>query len=130
MNMENMVVIIIAIISGLTTYTISIIMGKGSVFASATVTLVAGIIFPYFFAEFGKQLTTVAACASYAGMVSAEIVPSLKEMLAVSVIVGIMYIATLTAYKGVGGRLGTIAAVSCFIWIGLKKMFTRIYSNN
>ena len=122
--MENIIIIIVAIVAGISTYTISIIMKKGTVFASAAVTLVAGIIIPYFFEGLRTQLTAVAACASYAGMISAEIA-NIKEMIAVSVIVGIIYTFTFAAYEGIGGRLGTIAALSCFVFIGLRKIFIR-----
>lgn len=125
-----MIIIIIAMISGISTYAISIIMKKGAVFASAAVTLASGIIIPYFFTGLSTQLAAVAACASYAGMISAEIVPNIKEMLALSAIVGIMYIFTLDAYAGIGGRLGTIAALSCFVYIGLRKVFLKNKQDN
>jgi len=121
--MENIMILIVSILSGIATYTISNRLKKGGVFASASVTLISGIVFPYFFPEIGSNLMVVAACASYAGMVSVKNVPKLWEMVMVSAIAGSLFIVFNSAYQGVGGRLGTIAAISCFTWIGFKKVF-------
>lgn len=123
--MNNIIILIVAMISGLATYTISTVLKKGTVFASATVILVAGILIPYFFNELGSQLAGVAACASYAGMASTKVIPRLREMLAVSAIAGSIFVFTLHAYEGVGGKLGTIAAISCFTLLGVKKILSR-----
>ncbi len=120
--MENMMILIVSIFAGVATYTIANILNRGAVFASALVTLVSGIIFPYFFPSMGNTLMVVAACASYAGMVGTKNVSKLWEMVMVSSITGILFIIASTAYIGVGGRLGTIAALSCFTWIGFKRV--------
>ena len=121
--MQNIMIIIVAIIAGLVTYAIANILNKGAVFASAVVTLISGIIFPYFFPIMGNSLMVVAACASYAGMVAIKNVPKLWEMVMVSTITGTLFIVASTTYTGVGGKLGTIAAISCLAWIGFKKVF-------
>jgi len=41
----------------------------------------------------------------------------------VSLITGSLFIISTSAYKGVGGKLGTIAALACFTWIGIKRVF-------
>lgn len=121
--MENMLILLVAIISGVATYAISNYLKKGAVFASATVTLISGIIFPYFFPETGSTLMVIAACCSYAGMVSVKNVSNIGEMIIVSVITGMLFVIFKSAYPGIGGRLGTIAAISCIAWIGIKKVF-------
>ena len=122
--MQNIIIIVVAIIAGIVTYAIANILNKGAVFASAVVTLISGIIFPYFFPIMGNTLMVVAACASYAGMVAVKNVPKLWEMIMVSTIAGTLFIITSTTYAGVGGRLGTIAALSCLAWIGFKRVFS------
>lgn len=122
--MENIMILIVAIIAGLLTYVIANILNKGAVFASAVVTLVSGIIFPYFFPLMGNTLMVAAACASYAGMVAIKNVPKLWEMIMVSSITGTLFIIVNSSYVGVGGRLGTIAALSCLAWIGFKRVWT------
>lgn len=121
--MQNIMIIIVAIIVGIVTYAIANILNKGAVFASAVVTLVSGIIFPYFFPIMGNTLMVVAACASYAGMVAIKNVPKLWEMVVVSSITGTLFIIASNTYAGVGGRLGTIAALSCLAWVGFKRVF-------
>ncbi len=123
--MEDIIILVVAIIAGVITYIIANILNKGAVFASAIVTLVSGIIFSHFFPSMGNTLMVVAACASYAGMVSVKNVPRIWEMIIVSSITGILFIIASTAYVGVGGRLGTIAAISCFTWLGFKKVFLK-----
>jgi len=130
--MEISLIIGVSVLSGILTYLLSNKLKKGPVFGSATVTLVSGIIFPYFFPEFGTTLMVVAACSSYAGMVAVKNIPSLWEMIIVSVITSLLFIVTSSSYVGVGGKLGTIAALSCFTWIGFKKFIlaTNINVNN
>ncbi len=119
--MNILLIIFTAIAAGLATYIIANYLNKGAVLASASVTLVSGIIFPYFFPSMGTTLMVVAACASYGGMVSRKNAPSLIDMIMISSIIGLLFTLTTTAYAGVGGRLGTIAAISCFTWIGVRN---------
>lgn len=123
--MEEVTILIVSIVAGVVTYMISHILKKGAVAASAIVTLVSGLILPFFFPETGGLLAVAAACSSYAGMISVENASNLLEMAIVSLITGTLFIAASNAYAGVGGRLGTIAAISCFVWIAFKKIFTK-----
>ena len=128
--MGSILILIVSIIAGVLTYVIANILKKGGVLASAIVTLVSGIIFPHLFPEIGDKLMLVAACSSYAGMISVKKVAKLWEMLIISIIVGSLFMITISAYVGVGGRLGTIAAISCITWIGLKKRVLRRKTSN
>lgn len=121
--MEDIIILAIMIVAGIATYTVSIVLKKGAVIASAVVTLASGMLIPYFFPTMGPLLTTAAACASYAGMISVENALNLFEMAIISLMTGILFIAANSAYPGIGGRLGTIAAISCFAWLGFKKVF-------
>ena len=118
-----MIILIISVVSGIATYVVSHILKRGAVIASAIITLVAGLILPYFFPSIGNTLATAAACSSYAGMISIENALNLLEMSVISLMTGILFIAATSAYIGIGGRLGTIAAISCFAWLGFKKVF-------
>ncbi len=122
--MNTLLIICTAIVAGVATYIIANNFNKGAVLASASVTLVSGIIFPYFFPTMGTTLMVVAACASYGGMVSRKNAPSLIDMIMISSIIGLLFTLTATSYAGVGGRLGTIAAISCFTWIGVRNSAT------
>lgn len=124
--MEVIIILIVSIIAGMATYIISNILKKGPILASAIITLISGIFLPYFFPELGYTVVAAAACSSYAGMITVENAMNLREMVIVSLLTGILYIAASNAYVGIGGRLGTIAAISCFSWLGFKKVFVGI----
>ncbi len=121
--MEAILILITAVIAGLATYIVSNFLKRGAVIGSAIITLVSGLMLPYFFPENGQQLAVAAACASYAGMISIENALNLFEMAIISLMTGILFIAASSAYPGIGGRLGAMAAISCFAWLGFKKVF-------
>lgn len=121
--MEEIIILIISIAAGMATYIVSNILKRGSVIASAIITLISGLMLPYFFPVMGGVLVTAAACSSYAGMISLENALNLLEMAIISLMTGILFIAARSAYIGIGGKLGTIAAISCFAWLGFKKVF-------
>ncbi len=124
--MEEMIVLVVSVVAGIATYIVSNILKRGAVIASAIITLVSGLMIPYFFPSMGSVLATAAACSSYAGMISVENALNLFEMAIISLMTGILFIAASSAYIGIGGRLGTIAAISCFAWLGFKKVFVGI----
>lgn len=123
--MEQVTMIFVAVIAAVAAYTISIEMGKGGVFGSAVVTLIAGVLFRYLESEGMITITdlaVVATTAGYAGMAAQKNISNVKEMAIVGLITGVLYIAGANAFVGVGGRLGTIAAIACFSWVGFKSM--------
>lgn len=121
--MENIWILLSAILGSVGAYWISISLNKGGVLGSAIVTLLSGLLFPRFVPEFGSTLALVATAGSYAGMISKKNVPNIVEMVFIGGFVGIIFILSSSAYVGLGGRLGTIAAISCFAWLGLKQVY-------
>lgn len=121
--MEEVMILIISVIAGMATYIVSNFLNRGAVIASSIITLISGLMLPYFFPLIGNELAIAAACSSYAGMISLENALNLFEMVIISLMTGILFIATKSAYPGIGGRLGTIAAISCIAWLGFKKVF-------
>lgn len=121
--MDEIIILLVAVIAGMSTYIVSNHLNRGTVIGSAIVTLISGLMLPYFFPSLGQQMALVAACASYAGMISIENALNLFEMAIISLMAGILYIAASSAYVGVGGKLGVMAAISCFAWLGFKKVF-------
>lgn len=121
--MQEILILITAVIAGMATYIVSNFLKRGAVIGSAIITLVSGLMLPYFFPDAGQQLAVAAACASYAGMISIENALNLFEMAIISLMTGILFIAASSAYPGIGGRLGAMAAISCFAWLGFKKVF-------
>lgn len=124
--MKLFLLILTSVLSGILTYAISHILKRGGVIASAIVTLSSGMLLPYFFPSIGTELAVAAACASYAGMISLENAVNFLEMALISLLTGILFVAASTAYPGIGGRLGTIAGIACFSWLGLKKVYIDV----
>ncbi len=123
--MDQLTMVLVAVVAAVAAYSISIEMGKGGVFGSAVVTLIAGVLFRYLETEGIITITglaVVATTAGYAGMAAQKNIANVKEMAIVGLITGILYIAGANAFVGVGGRLGTIAAISCFSWVGFKSI--------
>lgn len=121
--MEETIILIVSVLAGIATYSVSHILRRGAVISSSIITLVSGLMLPYFFPLIGGVLATAAACSSYAGMISIENALNLLEMSVISLMTGILFILASEAYPGIGGRLGTIAAIACFAWLAFKKVF-------
>ena len=119
-------IIIVSVLASCITYYININLNKGIVMASAIVTLFSAIALPYIFPEAGLTLATVATTSSYAAMVSKEKFPEITDMIFVGVIVSLVFILFQDTFLGVGGRLGTMAAISGFTWLGIKKISDKI----
>lgn len=124
--MEEIIILSTSVLAGIATFIVSNILKRGPVIASAVITLISGLMIPYFFPSIGNTLSIAAACSSYAGMISLENALNLFEMSVISLMTGILFIAAQSAYPGVGGRLGTIAAISCFAWLGFKRVFVGL----
>ena len=82
------------------------------------------MLLPHFFIE-GDTLALAATTASYAAMVSTIKFPKLIEMVAIGCICGIVFNLTQDVFVGVGGRLGSIAAIAGFSWFGLKQIIEK-----
>ena len=121
--MDEVIILTISVVAGILTYIVSHVLNRGPVIASAIITLIAGLMLPYFFPETGGMLATAAACSSYSGMISLENALNPLEMAVISLMTGILFILAVNAYPGIGGRLGTIAAIACFSWLSFKEVF-------
>lgn len=122
----TIMIILVAVLATSLTYLIIHKLKKGPVIASAVVTLISGILFPSLLPEEGMLLATVATAGSYAAMVSKEKFSKIVDMIFVGVLCGIIFMLTQDVFVGVGGRLGSIAAISCFSWLGLKKIKDKV----
>mgnify|MGYP000908391076 CR=1 FL=1 len=90
-----------------------------SVQASAAVALAAGLLLPPLHRE-GAYLAAVCACASYAAMSGWDILPGSPGVAACSALCGLLMYAARDCLPGVGGRLGTCAAVAVLVVAGLR----------
>ncbi|NLY44664.1 MAG: hypothetical protein GX053_01530 [Tissierella sp.] len=124
--MMTFMIIITAIMATCLTYFICFNLNKGPVLASAIVTLISGLLLPYFFSTGGSLLAGVATCGSYAAMVSKAKFPRFTDMVFVGIICGIVFALTQDVFIGVGGKLGSIAAISGFTWLGIRRVMKHI----
>jgi hypothetical protein len=120
--LEEVIIIITAILAGMFAYYVNIVLGSGGVLGSAIVVLTGGLLFEPLFGQLGSTMALVAATASYAGMISKGNAKTIGEMALIGLITGLLFIAATPAYIGVGGRLGTIAAISCLSYCGYKRL--------
>jgi hypothetical protein len=97
-----------SVVSVYLTWFINHNLGLGSIIANGIVGLIAILTLP-------KDLAGVSYTASFVGMSSMVVVPSILATLIAGVLVGSIIILTPTIYAGVGGKGGTTAAVSTII---------------
>lgn len=113
---QNKLYTLLCTISGVTgCWLLNHQLGLGAVIASGIVGLVAVTLL-------GPSLATSTYTASFVGMSSLNIIPTLYAALFAGLIVGIIILSTPEIYKGIGGKGGTTAALSSFI----TKLFLGI----
>jgi hypothetical protein len=132
----------VSIIAGILTYAVSIKLKKGGVFGSALIVLISGLLYKFYLLDNmpGTIATfaAVATTASYAGMVAEKNVKNIWEMAIVGLIAGALFLswwapgakAPIGLFAGVGGALGTIAAIACFAFISIKNLTVKCTCSN
>lgn len=118
-------IILVCWLAGMAAWRLHHHLQRGPVLASAVVSLTAGLLLPALF-ENGATLAAVAACASYVGM-SANI--RLRSALDISVallLAAVLFVVAADIFVGVGGKLGTIAAVSVMAVWGATQILERL----
>ncbi len=120
-------------VGGLLSYWVSHHRKRGAVFGSAIVTLSAGILLSILSANFefplAPELSFAMTIGGYAGMVSNKIVKNLREMTIYSLLTGMVYISAPGVLPGVGGRLGSIAALGCLVFLGGRTVLKMLIGN-
>ncbi|ELY41009.1 hypothetical protein [Natronorubrum tibetense] len=112
----------VAVAGAVATVVLSVRLEWGAVVGSGAVGVAAGVAFPLAVPEFGSTLAAVAFCASFVGMSSAD---RLGGALAVGVaggLSGVVFLLVAPAFEGSGGKLGTIAFVSCIGLLGALEL--------
>src|SRR5690554_3474656 len=107
-------ILILAIVSTSLTWILNHQLGLGPIVANGLVGVAAAIFMP-------GALAGIAYTSSFVGMSSLGVLPSVVFALIGGLIAGIVIIATTEIYAGIGGKGGTIAAISCFAWLGVKN---------
>lgn len=106
---RNILYTLLCTILGVTgSWLLNHVLDLGPVVASAIVGLLAVTLLP-------KTLAGSTYTASFVGMSSLNMIPSVYAALLGGLVVGIIISSTSEIYKGIGGKGGTTAAMSSFI---------------
>lgn len=98
----------------------------GSVVASATVGLLAGVGLPALLPGVGDTLAAAAFCASFVGMVAPARIGGEPRVGAAGALSGVVFLAASPTLAGSGGKLGTAAFVSCLAVVGTSRAAERL----
>lgn len=116
-------VVPVAVVGAVVTVLVSTRLGLGAVMGSGVVGVAAGSLFPLVMAEpAGSMLAAVAFCASFVGMSSVARLETEYVALA-GAVCGLVYLAVMPVFDGAGGKLGTVAFISCLAVIGTIELF-------
>lgn len=106
--------IIVATIGAVFTWYLNHELGYGAIIANGFVGVLAGLALP-------GDLAGAAYTASFVGMSATSIIPSLGFSILAGVVSGIVIVATVPIYAGLGGKGGTTAATSVLITRGIIR---------
>ena len=87
---------------------------------SALLALVAGLILPRLFTD-GGLFALICTTVSYATMCSGKRIANYMDMLVTSLICALIVYFGQSVLVGVGGRLGTSAAISVLLFVLIKE---------
>lgn len=113
---KKLYVLICAFIGVTLTWFINHQMGYGAIVANGLVGIIATILLP-------GSLAGVTYTASFVGMSSAIVIPSLLGAALGGLIVGMILLATTEIYAGIGGKGGTTAALASIITKTIVSIF-------
>lgn len=116
------VVVPVAVVGAVATVVLSIRLDLGAVVGSALVGLVAGVALPVLVSELGATLAAVAFCASFVGMSTTERLGHEGHVALVGALSGLVFITVSPAFAGAGGKLGTVAFLSCIAAFGVAEV--------
>ncbi|WP_436345790.1 hypothetical protein [Natronorubrum sp. FCH18a] len=120
------VVVPVAIVAAVATAVLSVRLELGAVIGSGLVGLVAGVAFPLAVPELGATLAAAAFCASFVGMSSTERLAGVPHVAVAGGLSGLVFLAVAPAFDGAGGKLGTVAFVSCIGLIGTLELHRTV----
>ena len=120
------VVVPVAVAGAVATVVLSIRFDLGAVVGSALVGLVAGLSLPPLVPHMGSTLAAVAFCASFVGMSTTERLGHEGHVALAGALSGLVFVAVSPAFAGAGGKLGTIAFLSCVAAFGAAELLESV----
>lgn len=116
-------ILAISVVAAVVTFSLHTRLPLGAVLASALVGVVGGLVLPLAFGDTGATLAAAAFGASFAGMAIPSRIPNEWWMALVGLAVGLTFVYTMPYLGGSGGKLGTIAFISCLAVYGTMGTF-------
>ncbi|MBP7263627.1 MAG: hypothetical protein KBB32_05585 [Spirochaetia bacterium] len=111
-----------AVIGSVSTYAVSVRLGRGPVMASAFFGLLAGVLLPAIHGtQEGRLFDAAFFAGSFVGMSSLARLRHEGEAGMAGVICGLAYVVAMPWFGGAGGKLGTLAFGSVLAYLGLRS---------
>ncbi|MDG5759586.1 hypothetical protein QA600_09565 [Natronococcus sp. A-GB1] len=108
-----------SVVAAVVTFTLHHRSPLDPVSASGVVGLLGGVALPWLYPAVGGLLAAAVYAASFAGMSDSTRIPDERWMALAGIVVGLVVAFTEPYLGGSGGKLGTIAFVSCLAVYGL-----------
>jgi hypothetical protein len=102
------------LVAAVAAYAVSVHLDRGPVVGSALVGLVAGLLAPAVVPG-GETLAAAAFCASFVGMSRPDRLGGTPAVGAAGLVSGALFVGAAPRFVGFGGKLGTVAFVSCLV---------------
>ncbi|UPW00614.1 hypothetical protein M0R88_00580 [Halorussus gelatinilyticus] len=125
---DALVVVPVSVAGAVVTAVLSLRLDLGAVVGSALVGLAAGLGLPAVSGVSGGTLAAAAFCASFVGMTSTGRLDGEARVALAGAVCGLVFVAVTAALAGAGGKLGTIAFVSCVTTAGAEGLVVRLRS--
>ncbi len=125
---DALVVVPVSVAGAVVTVVLSLRLDLGAVVGSAVVGLAAGLGLPAMSGASGETLAAAAFCASFVGMTSTDRLHGEERVALAGAVCGLVFVAVAAAFSGAGGKLGTIAFVSCVTTAGAEGLAVRVRS--
>ncbi|PRY84206.1 hypothetical protein [Alkalibacterium olivapovliticus] len=117
-----LVVFLSIIAAGMATYALQRIVDMDAVSASALVGLTLALLYP----DSTHVVVVAAFCATFTGMVSYNRVKTYNDMLFLTILTGVLFIAAFALFDGSGGKLGATAFLSTVSGVGMLDFIRLI----
>ena len=118
-DVTTALVVAVAILGAMVTFSIHARVVPSPVFASGLVGVAGGISSPIVFGDAGGLVAAAIFAASFAGMTDPKRIPNEGWILLSGAVAGVVVVYTMPYLGGSGGKLGTVAFGSCLAVYGL-----------
>lgn len=119
-------VVVYSAVAAVVTFTLHHRLPLDPVSTSGVVGILGGVALPWLYPAVGDLLAASIYAASFAGMSDSTRIPDERWMVLVGIVVGLIVVYTAPFLGGSGGKLGTIAFVSCLAIYGLLGTAYRV----